>query len=178
LDVTDDALIVRSTPAAQAADLARLESLVAAARNGTSGRWTSDGITSSAALSTPNTTLAVIPNPGLAQFSGQPVGPHDILIAHTWNGDANLDGVVDADDYFRIDNGLLSGKRGFANGDFNYDATIDADDYFLIDNAYLSPAARTSLATAASAVVNPEPSATSMVIAISIAALRRKRRAA
>jgi hypothetical protein len=29
-------------------------------------------------------------------------------IRYTWNGDANLDGVINADDYFMIDSGFIS----------------------------------------------------------------------
>ena len=52
---------------------------------------------------------------------------------YTYCGDANLDGLINGDDYFRIDNGFFAHLSGFSNGDFNYDGVINADDYFLID---------------------------------------------
>ena len=36
-----------------------------------------------------------------ASFGGQTVSPTDVLIMYTYNGDANLSGNVDADDYFQ-----------------------------------------------------------------------------
>lgn len=53
-------------------------------------------------------------------------------------GDADLNGAVDGDDYFRIDAGYISGGSlaGFAHGDFNWDGRIDIDDYFVIDQAW------------------------------------------
>ncbi|MCY2954359.1 MAG: hypothetical protein NTU53_20705 [Planctomycetota bacterium] len=60
-----------------------------------------------------------------------------VLVKYTWNGDANLDGMVNADDYFQIDSGFIAQKKGWYNGDFNYDNVVNADDYFLIDSAFI-----------------------------------------
>jgi len=73
-------------------------------------------------------------------FTGLGVRVNDqgeVVIKYTWNGDANLDGVVNADDYFQIDTGFITQKPGYYNGDFNYDGVINADDYFLIDSAFI-----------------------------------------
>ena len=174
LDLADNALVVRSTAATQAADLARIEALIARARNANATHWTAPGLTSSAARANPDATLAIIPNPGLATFSGEVLGAHDILVKYTWNGDANLDGRVNSDDYFRVDAGFLGNKVGFANGDFNYDGTVNSDDYFLIDSAFL---ARTTSATlaAATAAINPEPTMLPLVLALATMAMRRRR---
>jgi len=51
--------------------------------------------------------------------------------------DANLDGVINADDYFLIDSGYITQAKGYHNGDFNYDGVINADDYFLIDSTFI-----------------------------------------
>lgn len=48
-------------------------------------------------------------------------------------GDSDLDGIIDFDDYSRIDNGFNNGSNGWSNGDFDGDGTIDFDDYSLID---------------------------------------------
>ena len=66
-------------------------------------------------------------------FGGQSVSATDVLVMYTYCGDANLDGLINGDDYFRIDNGFLAHLSGFSNGDFNYDGVINADDYFRID---------------------------------------------
>ena len=53
-------------------------------------------------------------------------------------GDADRNGVVNFDDYSRIDFGFNSDLTGFSNGDFNYDGVINFDDYGLIDFAFNS----------------------------------------
>jgi len=59
-----------------------------------------------------------------------------VLIRYTLAGDANLDGKIDGDDYFKIDSGIAAHVSGYANGDFNYDGVINADDYFIIDSHF------------------------------------------
>jgi hypothetical protein len=76
-------------------------------------------------------------NPLFRFFDGHEVDRNTILVKRTWVGDANLDGVINADDYFNIDSGYISRNRGYRRGDFNYDGVINADDYFLIDSAFL-----------------------------------------
>jgi hypothetical protein len=51
-------------------------------------------------------------------------------------GDADHNGVINFDDYARIDFGFNNGLTGFSNGDFNYDGVINFDDYALIDFAF------------------------------------------
>ena len=63
------------------------------------------------------------------------------LVKYTWNGDANLDGVINADDYFLADSGFITQKGGWYNGDFSYDGVVNADDYFLIDEAFIGQGA-------------------------------------
>lgn len=53
-------------------------------------------------------------------------------------GDADGNGLIDFDDYARIDAGFLAGSSGFSNGDFNHDGLINFDDYAIIDFAYLN----------------------------------------
>jgi hypothetical protein len=139
LDLKDNLLVVRGMNVQQVADLVR------SARNGDEGLWTGNGITSSLAQVNSLTTLAVVLNnqgdgrPILTEKDGVALFADDILVKHTWNGDMNLDGKVDADDYFLIDKGFLQQSvKNYQNGDLNYDARIDADDYFLIDKAFLS----------------------------------------
>jgi hypothetical protein len=59
-----------------------------------------------------------------------------VLIKYTWNGDTNLDGVVNFDDYVRVDVGFNVGLPGWNNGDFNYDGVVNFDDYVMIDIAF------------------------------------------
>ena len=65
------------------------------------------------AANSPNilTTLAVaaasevLPISGLqtTTWSGLTVQGNDVLVMYTFNGDANMDGRINADDYFQID---------------------------------------------------------------------------
>ncbi|MEA2734469.1 MAG: hypothetical protein QOE14_920 [Humisphaera sp.] len=68
-----------------------------------------------------------------ALFSGQTVDATSVLVKYTYAGDANLDGIVSADDYSSIDFNFGTGASGWNNGDFNYDGIISGDDYSVID---------------------------------------------
>src|SRR5205085_273355 len=75
---------------------------------------------------------------GYSAFVGLSVALSDVLVMYTYAGDGNLDGKINADDYFRIDRGYAERLTGYANGDFNYSGSINGDDYFLIDANYVS----------------------------------------
>jgi hypothetical protein len=157
LDLSDNDLIVRATAATKASVLAEIVTRIKTARDAAAGRWKGPGITSSAAETNPITGLAALANPGLANFSGIGVGADNVLVKYTYNGDANLDGLINADDYFRIDSGFLAQppNPAYDQGDFNYDGLINADDYFLIDSAFLGQSG--TLSEALGAVAVPEP---------------------
>jgi hypothetical protein len=158
VDLNDNDMIIAAADASSRdAALAHVTEILGLARNSPQGLWKGTGITSSAAAGTPHRTLAAVANPGLSSFAGEEVGPHDVLIKYTWTGDMNIDGVVNADDYFRIDSGFLAGASGFANGDLNYDIRINADDYFLIDSSFLAQGNVSTSAFAMASVSIPEP---------------------
>ena len=179
LDLTDNDLVVAADVSTRDAVLAKVNSYIASARNGASGRWTGPGLTSAAARSSPLTTLAAVPNSGFSDFSGQAVGPHDILIKYTYNGDANLDGRINSDDYFRIDSGFLAqpASPGYRDGDFNYDERINSDDYFLIDSAFLGQTGALAGAVGRTLVAAsvPEPAAATVAIAVGLGLSSRRR---
>jgi len=123
--------------------LANATALLIAGRNG--GSWNGAGIiTSLPGAQTMIHTLGIasasdalgITGSQLAQWQGQTVGASAVLVRYTIAGDANLDGAITGDDYFRIDSAFTSHASGYANGDFNYSGHIDADDYFIIDSNY------------------------------------------
>jgi surface-anchored protein len=80
-------------------------------------------------------------------------------------GDADLNGVIDFDDYARIDTGFLSGGLGWGNGDFDGNGEIDFDDYAIIDNSFLGGGFN----------FIPEPSLALPVVSMLIAFARRRR---
>ena len=160
-------LILADTPdpdATLAATLAKIRQGYAG------GSWTgAGGITSTAARddATRLTTLA-------AALTNDT----DILVRRTYHGDANLDGRVNSDDYFRIDSGFLSqpATPTYAQGDFNYDGRINSDDYFLIDRAFLGQGAPFGTSDAAIAAASvPEPTSAGLLCALSLIARRRRR---
>jgi hypothetical protein len=144
LDLGAADMVVQSTAANRAAAVTALLDLIRSARDGApAGRWLGAGVTSSAARATPATTLAAMLNPGLASFGGESVDANSILVKYTYDGDANLDGRINADDYFRIDSTFLDQPANptYAQGNFNYAGRVDADDYFLIDSSFLGQGA-------------------------------------
>ena len=101
--------------------------------------WLGTGITSSTAAANANTAataLGVLDNAEWLYdtFSGQPVSETDILIKYTWTADANLDGLVDSDDFNKFldgyNNGLPCGAPPtWFTGDWDYNGIVDADDF-------------------------------------------------
>jgi hypothetical protein len=148
LNLNDNDLILQSTPATRTDglvvdDLAVVVTdLIKSGRNG--GLWNGPGIISSSAAAEPHklTGLAVAVNDKgsgallYSSFDGEIVDANSILVKYTYNGDADLNGKIDADDYFLIDKGFASQLGGYRNGDFDQNGVVDADDYFLIDRAF------------------------------------------
>ncbi len=144
------------------------------------GTWSGNGIVTSqmqAAAPSLLTALAVAAagDVNKTTFGGVPVSSTDTLVMYTWTGDANLDGKVNADDYFQIDshyNQSGGPTTSWLNGDFNYDGKINGDDYVLIDAAFAAqggavfPAAPTGGLAGVSAV--PEPVGLVMVLPAAI----------
>jgi len=161
--------------------------------DGPTGYWDGPGIHSGDAAADAQriTALGVIDNSdsefgigGLAEFAGEPVSLQSVLVAYCWYGDANLDGVVDTNDYDKINTAWLlwtaegivpDGGFRWAVGDFNYDGTIDSNDYDRINNAWLL--SEGGLLSGAAPAPTPEPATLALLAAASIVLLapRRKR---
>jgi hypothetical protein len=140
LDLLNNALVVDYTGDSP---FAALSQRIAAGRT-IDGTWNgAAGILSSTAAGTGGlTALAVgeasavlsLDGTATALFKGQTADATSVLIKYTYDGDANLDGVVSGDDYSSIDFSILTpGASGYFNGDFNYDGLISGDDYSAID---------------------------------------------
>ncbi len=114
---------------------------------------------------------------GLGSFGGQGVGANDTLVMYTYGGDANLDGVVNGDDYFQIDSAFPTNGHGWFNGDFNYDGVVNGDDYFVIDSNF--PAQGTAIPTSdgiAGVTAVPEPASVGLFAAAAAGLFARRRR--
>jgi len=172
LDLADGGLIVQAIDDERDVVVAEISNCIKSAR-GTHGKWLGTGLTSSAAKADADhlTGLAVAVNdrgaglgPLFSKFGGMDVDTYCVLVKYTWNGDANLDGVVNSDDYFMIDSNFIPQAKGYQNGDFSYDGVVNADDYFLIDSVFLGQsgplAGGESVAATTHAATEPDDSAT------------------
>jgi len=149
LDIAENDLIIQSTAADRGAELARVFNWIKSARSGDAGIATSaGGQATTLAVSINDTGTGVL----FGQFAGEAVDANCVLVKYTWDGDMNLDGVVNADDYFLIDIGFLSQAGGYRNGDLNYDGVVNADDYFVMDIAFLEQTGPLAAAVAAESV--------------------------
>lgn len=124
------------------------------------GNWAGRGLTSGLAMADPSgaTGLAVTVNDNgasaiLTSFGGENVDDQDVLVMYTYQGDANLDGRINADDYFQIDQGYRlqsdPAYRNYHGGDFDLSGAITADDFYLIDRSFLHQGASLGLAAMA-----------------------------
>ena len=184
LDLAGSDLIIRAAASTRDGVLTQINDLIRSGRNSTPGLWLGKGITSSSAAAdlTKLSGLAVILNdkgdgtPIYDTFDGQTVDANSILVKYTWNGDMDLNGKIDADDYFAIDSGFLAAGalKGYRNGDLDFSGKVDADDYFLIDSAFLGQSQAGS-GTSAIGVPVPEP-ACALLVGAAAMVLRRRRR--
>jgi hypothetical protein len=57
-------------------------------------------------------------------------------VKYTWYGDTDFNGVVNFDDYARLDSGFNNHQTGWSQGDFDGNNTVNFDDYVLADLAF------------------------------------------
>ncbi len=134
LDLSDNDLVLDYSGASQ------IGSWNGSAYTGITGLLASGAISSSAASGSV-TGLAVADAADVldfsaaqtALFSGETVDSTAVLVKFTYVGDANLDGVINGDDYAAIDGSFPQDVHGYGHGDVNYDGVINGDDYFAID---------------------------------------------
>ncbi|MBC8107087.1 MAG: hypothetical protein H7Z14_10895, partial [Anaerolineae bacterium] len=79
---------------------------------------------------------AVVSATGIVGNSANPMAANHVLAFRVLAGDADGNGVIDFDDYSKIDNGFNNNWTGFGNGDFDYNGIVDFDDYSIIDQAF------------------------------------------
>ena len=156
-----------------------LDDIIAMLRSGFNreggGYWDGDGIVSREAAEDPQglTALGVIDD------------GEKVIVDYCWAGDANLDGVLDSNDYDAIDTAWVLWTRegrvpegGFrwAVGDFTYDNMIDSNDYDLIDRAWTLSGGAPLGGNAP--VPTPEPASLVLLAAGALVPLARRRRPA
>ena len=65
----------------------------------------------------------------MARWAG--LTPGEIEIKFTLAGDANLDGVVNSEDFTLLSTNFSETGRSWDQGDFNYDNTVNSEDFTL-----------------------------------------------
>jgi hypothetical protein len=138
LDLGDGSLIVDHTGVSP---MPAIRAALASGYNGSA--WNGHGIVSSVAAATNTRALGSAESSEIfatfpASFAGRDVDGTAVLVRYTFYGDADLNGLVNFDDYARTDLGFSTSRTGWTNGDFNYDNVINFDDYALIDLAFNS----------------------------------------
>ncbi len=149
IDLTNNAMIVNYSGASPlgAWNGSAYTGIAGLLQTGYASGWTGAGIDSSSAGSSGLFGLAVgeasnvlrISGAQTAVFNGQAVDATSVLIKFTYAGDANMDGRIDADDYFQIDsnyNKTDNSFKSYLDGDFDYNGLINGDDYFIIDSNF------------------------------------------
>ncbi len=151
------------------------------------GAWNGVGIDSSAAQV--NAGFAVGYADG-ADGIATGITSGQIEVKYTRYGDANLDGVVNGDDFAILIGHLNKIAPGWDDGDFNYDGVVNGDDFALLVNNLGRQANGADVALPATdlAAINafaaanglaavPEPASLSLLSAgaFSLLARRRKR---
>ena len=140
LDVQDNYLIVDY---ATTSPRAMIQSAINLAR-GPAGDWSgATGLTTHAPYFLGTRTLGVLEAsefrsiyPINPHYNGEPIAGNSVLVKFTFYGDTDFNGVVNFDDYSRIDSGFNNGRTGWLNGDFDGNGIVDFDDYSLIDLAF------------------------------------------
>ena len=144
------------------------------------------GIRSTSSLTEPSNlgTVGFMDNAifNMASWQGVSLDPafNQVLVKYTYYGDANLDGIVDSNDYGLIDAGFGGALSGWQVGDFNYDGAIDSNDYGLIDAGFGFAGAPLSLAGGGpkGGGVVPEPGSLALAATGMLGLLARRRRVA
>jgi hypothetical protein len=171
-DVTDNNVVIDYTGSspigvATAGDYNGITGAVQTGR--AQGAWNGPGINSSRTAIAGGLTAIAVAEAGAvlglsagqtATWSGHTVDATSLLLMYTYDGDANLDGLLSGDDYTAIDfNVAIPAASGYTRGDFNLDGIISGDDYAIIDfNMVAQGAPIVTGGAAASLAAVPEPS--------------------
>jgi autotransporter-associated beta strand protein len=179
-DITNNAVVVDYTPP----DVTPFDSIRAAIVSGYNGggatAWTGNGITTSNgnasefaigyAEASDLTTIPAI----FASVDGTAV-----LLRHTRYGDADLNGLINLDDFNRLAGNFGGVNKVWSQGDFDYNGNVDLDDFNLLAGNFGLSAGPDGVvgagdwAALGSAV--PEPSSAVLLLGTGLACLRRRR---
>ena len=170
-----------SAPAQQRSPLSDVRDQIVSAYNG--GAWDGSGI----ATSTGNASQFGLGYGEASALSTIPpifgtVDTSTVLVRFTRYGDANLDGLVNLDDFNRLAANFGSGSATWTQGDFTYDTLVNLDDFNRLAGNFGLSAAGPSITPddwARLGAAAPEPTmvGSSVVAAFARLSGRRRRRA-
>jgi fibronectin-binding autotransporter adhesin len=136
LDVTNNKLTINYGSGADPAATIRAELI--SGLNGTGGKWTGTGITSSLAAANPTAFAVGYADGGnpvdvANTASGiNPVSAGQVEIVYTVAGDVNLSGGVDLSDLVIVASDFGQSGDDWAQGDLNYDGNVDLSDLVIV----------------------------------------------
>jgi autotransporter-associated beta strand protein len=198
LDLTDGRLIVdyadgSTTPLSQVRS-----AIIAAYNTAGASHWTSQGITSSTAATTPGRAVGygeaseIVPTGSTTWLGEGNIDSSAILVRTTLVGDTNLDGTTDFLDLAKLAQSYntdvtTTTESWWTHGDFNYDGKVDFLDLAAMAQNYntslpsapipgASATFEADLARAFASVPVPEPGALGLISAAALATLTRRRR--
>jgi hypothetical protein len=163
LDLNDNALLVQADSGTRQQVLDLLTDKTRKGWVNNAQRWQGPGITSTTAQANPLCGLAVVFNDrGNGSLIFPAGGSNAVVVKYVLNGDVNVDGAINLNDYTIIDWGYLNKLPGYANGDVNYDGAININDYFMIDSAYLGQSGTLAAPQFSTARVRPSQTRAAM----------------
>jgi len=129
LDLVNNALAV--TYGGSTSPLPQIQSWIKTGYN--AGTWTGSGITSSRAAITTNGAVGYAESAALTTIPPifGTLFSQAVLVRYTIDGDADLSGTVDSDDFNRLASAFGTTNRPWSDGNFNFDAMgrVDSDDF-------------------------------------------------
>lgn len=101
------------------------------------GAWNGNGINSSTAAATPNRALGYAESSAIfstfpAVFAGQQVDNTTVLVRYTRYGDADLNQIVNLNDFNRLAGSFGQSNTLWSQGNFNYDNVTNLPDFNLL----------------------------------------------
>jgi hypothetical protein len=175
LDLTNNTIVVDYT---EVNPLGEIRQFIQAGR--ANGAWTGNGISSSTAALVALSGASHRTALGYAEASALPTSTFGdvtadstaVVVRYTYEGDADLDGIVSTNDFTLLSANFNAVDPGWVNGDFNYDGRANALDFNAIAANF---GQNIALASTPLGSVVPEPTVGLSVLGFAVLGLARRR---